>query len=133
MSRKISTNQSTGKSHGEVIIEDEPTKPNIDINLHPDGNQVDIDINGTVLNVTKRSFDITIGKFSISLSSQSTINPLVTSTHLLPSPILAVAVLSVSTGNPLHIVTGDSGASVIANLSLSKLMIIVACDDTVMY
>ena len=149
MSHKASPNQSTNKSHDEVIedepiiatnkrslggiiedeptnkkprVEDEPTKANIDINLHPDGNQVGIDINGTIVNATKRSFDITIGKFSISLGNRST-GGNIASIDLLPSPVLAVAVLSICTGKPLHIVTEDFSTIVTANLSLSKLIV----------
>ena len=126
MSTKIPPTHSTDKPHGILIEEgekEEPNKPNADINLHPDGNHVCIKINGTIINANKRSIDITIGKFSISIRHHST-GGSTTRTDLLPSTVLAVAVLSVSTGKPLHVVTEDSDICVTANLSLSKLIVV---------
>ena len=123
MSIKISPTQSIDKPRGGLIEEgEEEDKTNIDVDLRSDGNQVDININGTIVKATKRSIDITIGRFSISISNRCTGDN--RTTDLLPPPVLVVAVLSVSTGKPLHVVTEDSCTSVTANLSLSKLIII---------
>ena len=123
MSIKISPTQSIDKPRGGLIEEgEEEDKTNIDVDLRSDGNQVDININGTIVKATKRSIDITIGRFSISISNRCTGDN--RTTDLLPPPVLVIAVLSVSTGKPLHVVTEDSCTSVTANLSLSKLIII---------
>lgn len=126
MSTKFPPTRPPDKSRGELIEEgeeEEPTKPNVDINLQPDGNQMGININGTIVNATRRSIDITIGRFSITISNRFG-GGITTSTDLLPSSVMAVAILSVCTGKPLHVVTEDSSTSVTANLSLGKLIAI---------
>ena len=85
---------------------------NVTLNLCPDGNEINISINGTTLNVTKTSLNVTIGNFTIN------INSLIKEDALLSSK---VAVISVTQGTPLHVVLGDS-PDVKATLPLSKLI-----------
>lgn len=102
--------------------------PNVEINLDTDGNGIDININGTTLNATKNSCNITIGNFSITLKDKkkkdiSTIADLLNvNVREVILPISYSAVISSLTKKPLQIVGGDD-PSITANLSLSKPMV----------
>ena len=91
----------------------------VSLDLSPDGGQLSITINGTTLNVTKNSCDITIGNFSIKLNSHLNRTPYPLSV-IQPSTVAAV---SLSLGNPLHIISTGDSPYVTAALSLSKLTI----------
>ena len=92
----------------------------VSLNLSPDGSQLNITINGTTFNVTKNSCDITIGNFSIKLNNQYC--------NRTPYPLSAiqpstVAVVSLSLGTPLHIISTGDSLHVTAALSQCKLTI----------
>ena len=84
---------------------------NVALNLCPDGSEINISINGTTLDATKTSLNVTIGNFTIN------INSLIKEDVPLPS---LMAVFSVIQGTPLHVVLGDS-PDVKATLAFSKL------------
>ncbi|XP_065910825.1 uncharacterized protein [Dysidea avara] len=86
----------------------------VSLDLSPDGGQLSITINGTTLNVTKNSCDITIGNFSIKLNSHLNRTPYPLSV-IQPSTVAAV---SLSLGNPLHIISTGDSPYVTAALSL---------------
>ena len=90
---------------------EEADDDNVALNLCPDGSEINISINGTTLNATKTSLNVTIGSFTIN------INSLIKEDAPLPS---FMAVFSVTQGTPLHVVLGDS-PDVRATLSFSKL------------
>ena len=79
-------------------------KADVALKLCPDGSQLSININGTTLNATKTSFSATIGNFSISVNGcdLSTLHP----PQDLPLP--PTLVVSISEGNPLHVISGDA-------------------------
>ena len=107
-------------------IIDQPTEPDVGINLFPDGNQVDIDIDRTTLKVTKSSFNITIGRFSISLNNKETENP--SPDHSSDRELTrqtSIFVISVHTGHPLLVVKEEDSTSVTADISFSKLIAII--------
>lgn len=95
-------------------------KPNVDIDLDPDGSQVHIDVNGTVLNVTKTSFNVTIGNFAVTLKPNNSID-IDTSTNRVAKNPLVIVILSSYNGKPLHVLTDDN--QVTAKLSLSKQIV----------
>ena len=97
-----------------------PQNDKVSLALSPDGSQLNITINGTTLNVTKNSCDITIGNFSIKLSNQCCNRTPYPLSVIQPS---TVAVVSVSLGTPLHIISTGDSTQVTATLSLSKLTI----------
>ena len=99
----------------ELLKNNRPTEEagddNVALNLCPDGSEINISINGTTLNATKTSLNITIGNFTIN------INSLIKQDAPLPS---LMAVFSITQGTPLHVVLGDS-PDVRATLPFSKL------------
>ena len=99
----------------ELLEENRPSEAtgddNVALNFCPDGSEINISINGTTLNATKTSLNVTIGNFTIN------VNSLMKEDIPLPS---IVAVISVTQGTPLHVVLGDS-PDVKATLPISKL------------
>ena len=99
----------------ELLKRNMPTEEagddNVALNLCPDGSEINISINGTTLNATKTSLNITIGNFTININS-------LIKEHA-PMPSL-MAVFSITQGTPLHVVLGDS-PDVRATLPFSKL------------
>ena len=99
----------------ELLEENRPSEEsgddNVALNLCPDGSEINISINGTTLNATKTSLNVTIGNFTIN------INSLIKEDAPMPS---IVAVISVTQRTPLHVVLGDS-PDVKATLPFSKL------------
>ena len=89
----------------------EATSDNVALNFCPDGSEINISINGTTLNATKTSLNVTIGNFTININSLMKVD--------IPMPSI-VAVISVTQRTPLHVVLGDS-PDVKATLPLSKL------------
>ena len=110
------------KSSSQLELLNKDTKPQNDkvsLDLSPDGGQLSIIINETRLIVTKSSCDITIGNFSRKLNSHLNRTPYPLSV-IQPSTVAAV---SLSLGNPLHIISTGDSPYVTAALSLSKLTI----------
>ena len=103
----------------ELLKKDRKPQNKVSLDLSPDGGKLGITINGTTLNVTKNSCDITIGNFSIKLNSHLNRTPYPLSV-IQPS---TVATVSLSLGNPLHIISTGDSPYVTAALSLSKLTI----------
>ena len=118
----------SGKTSSAI---DKPRKPDVGINLCPDGNQVDLDIEGTTLNVTKTSFNMTIGRFSISLNNKdnkntndSSLNE-ITRTEIRTTTQTAIFVVSEAKQNPLFVVMEEFSTCVTAKLPLSKSIFII--------
>jgi len=114
------TNMSNKTSNPLELLKksSKPQNDKVSLDLSPDGSQLNISINGTTLNVTKNSCDITIGNFSIKLNNQCC--------NRIPYPLSAiqpstVAVVSLSLGTPLHIISTGHSTQVTAALSISKL------------
>ena len=99
--------------------DNKPQNDKVSLDLSPDGGKLSIIINGTTLDATKNSCDINIGNFSIKLNNHLNRTPYPLSV-IQPS---TVAVVSVSLGNPLHIISTGDSPYVTAALSLSKLTI----------
>ena len=99
----------------ELLEKDGPCQKmghdNVALNLCPEGNKVNISINGTTLTATKTSLNVTIGNFTINVNSLIKEDIPMTS---------VVAVISITQGTPLHVVLGDS-PDVKATLPFSKL------------
>ena len=96
----------------ELLEENRPTgDSNVALNLCPDGNKINISINGTTLTATKTSLNVTIGNFTINVNSLIKQDTPMTS---------VVALISITQGTPLHVVLGDS-PDVKATLPFSKL------------
>ena len=96
-----------------------PQHDKVSLHLSTNGSQLNITINGTTLGVTKTSCDISIGNFCIQLNSHCTRTPYPSSYIQPPS---TVAVVSLSLGNPLHIISTGDTPYVTAALSLRKYM-----------
>ncbi|XP_065910794.1 uncharacterized protein [Dysidea avara] len=102
-------------SQSELLNKDsKPQNDKVSLDLSPNGGQLSITINGTTLDATKNSCDINIGNFSIKLNSHLNRTPYPLSV-IQPS---TVAVVSVSLGNPLHIISTGDSPYVTAALSL---------------
>ena len=101
----------------------EETDDNIALNLCPDGNEINISINGTTLNATKTSLNVTIGNFIININCLNPRAVIMEDESLPPTPTQSslVALGSFIQQNPLHVLLGESPHDVTATLSLSKL------------
>jgi len=113
----------SNKTSSQLELPKKSSKPQNDkvsLDLCPDGSQLSISINGTTLNVTKNSCDITIGNFSIKLNNQCCNRTSYPLSAIQPS---TVAVVSLSLGTPLHIISTGDSPQITAALSLSKLTI----------
>ena len=97
---------------------DELEDSNIAVNLCPDGNSINLSINGTTLTATKTSLNATIGNFTISINDCTLIKGDCPVPPPPPEPSL-VAVITTH-GYPLHVALEDSPC-VKATHSLSKL------------
>ena len=99
----------------ELLEENRPSEEagddNVALNLCPNGNKINISINGTTLTATKASLNVTIGNFTINVNSLIKEDTPMTS---------VVAMISITQGTPLHVVLGDS-PDVKATLPFSKL------------
>ena len=99
----------------ELLEENRPSEEagddNVALNLCPNGNKINISINGTTLTATKASLNVTIGNFTINVNSLIKEDTPMTS---------VVAMISIIQGTPLHVVLGDS-PDVKATLPFSKL------------
>lgn len=94
---------------------------NVALNLCPDGSKINIKINGTTVNATKTSVNVTIGTFIISIGNHNAYTPIKEDRPISPSPpvVISVTLASFIKRNPLHVLLGDS-LVVKATLSLSK-------------
>jgi len=113
------------KSTGQMDLLKNDRKPQHDkvsLDLSPNGSQLNITINGTTLKVTKNSCDISIGNFSIKLNSHCNKTPNPSNNIIVEQPS-AVAIVSLSLGTPLHVISTGDTPCVTAALSLSKLTI----------
>ena len=95
---------------------------NVALNLCPDGSEINISINGTTLNATKTSLNVTIGNFIISINCHDPHTLIMQDEPIPPTPsqTSSVALGSFIQQNPLHVLLGES-PHVTATLSLSKL------------
>lgn len=93
-------------------------KDDIALNLSPDGSQLSISINGTTVNVTKTSFNATIGDFSIIIKCPDRDLPKLLPAQDMPT-LSTILVISISKNNPLQVVLGDT-SYVTSNITLGK-------------
>ena len=110
------------KASSQLDLHSKPQHDKVSLDLSPNGSQLNITINGTTLKVTKNSCDISIGNFSIQLNSHSNKTPNPSNDIIVEQPS-AVAIVSLSLGTPLHIISTGDTPYVTAALSLSKLTI----------
>ena len=86
------------------------------LSLYPDGNQLSMSINGTNIEATKTLLKANIGNFSVSVNCSDLPEPH-PARHVRSLPILVV---SVSEGNPLHVVSNADPPYVTAGIGLGK-------------